>query len=75
MNGLKAVILESGRPGRGGGIECTGRVIVEMGEEEIKMFMIAKVRCLWRGRLRPFTSHQASELFRVRGSAYVNNSI
>lgn len=51
MDGLKSAILESGRPGRGSGIKYMGRFILEMGEE-IKAFMIAKIRCIWRGRLR-----------------------
>lgn len=56
MGRLKAARLKSGRPGRGSEIKYMSRLIVEVGEEEIKVFMIAKIRCIWKRRLRAFIS-------------------
>lgn len=49
MNALKGARLESGRPGRGRGINVQVHFL-EMGEEETKVFVIAKIRCIWRGK-------------------------
>lgn len=44
MNGLKGTRLQSGRAGRESRIKCIVTLILEMEEEDIKMFVLAKMR-------------------------------
>lgn len=44
MSGLNGTRLESWGAGRESGIKYIGALILTMGEEDIKMFVVAKIR-------------------------------